>query len=203
MTEPTEKQRLVTCAIDTETTNIDSMKAHAVEITILPLTEYYDIDTSKKHLTTLINPGIKALDEGAESLKFNKIPREDIISQGIPSIDFTPMLAKWMKENSIDMIVPLGHNYNPYDSVVMKTLMGFETYERMLYRRAKDSHTFAICINDIYAFKGLKRPFVKTSLQYLTEYFGIPSEGAHRSYKDSEMTAQVYKRLLSMVSIIL
>ena len=202
MSEPKKEQRIVICAIDTETTNIDCTKAHAVEVTFLPLTDRFDIDESKSHLTTLINPGQEELDKGKEALSFNKISVEEIL-KGVPSNEFITMLEIWMEKNNIDQIMPLGQNYGGYDSIVLKRLLGFDNYERLINRRYKDSYMSASYINDVFSFNGLKRPFPKTSLGELARYFDIDSNGAHRSYADCVMTAKVYKKLIEKLAIVL
>jgi DNA polymerase III epsilon subunit-like protein len=51
-------------------------------------------------------------------------------------------------------------------------------------------------INDKYEQAGQEKPFKKTKLTALAEYFSIENEGAHRADFDCEMTARVYAELL-------
>jgi DNA polymerase III epsilon subunit-like protein len=195
-----EEPKMKLCAIDTETTNIDSSKARVVEITILPLTEQFEPDTSIVPLSTLVNPGKHQLDLGKEALAFNKIPRSKILKEGIKSKDLTEYIRKWMEDNSISTIEPLAHNW-AYDRTVLRNTLEFNAIERLFYRRAKDSHTSAVFINDVYKMLGKKKPFAKTNLSAMAEYFGMSSKDAHTATGDCLMTAFVYKNLLKMVSV--
>ena len=186
------------CAIDTETTNIDFLKARVVELTILPLTDTYDPDESMKPLNILVNPGEVELDLGKEALSFNKIERETILKEGVNTGTLGAHIKNWMDSNGISSIEPLAHNWI-YDRSVLRNSLDFSMIETMFYRRAKDSHTAAVFVNDLYKFKGKKKPFAKTNLSAMAEYFGMKAEGAHRDHQDCLMSAFVYKNLMNMI----
>lgn len=188
------------CAIDTETTNVDFLKAKVVELSILPLTDNYDPDESIKPLNILVNPGEVELDLGKEALSFNKISRESILKEGVNLGTLTAYIKNWMDSYGITSIEPLAHNWI-YDRAVLRNSMGFKDVEYMFYRRAKDSHTAAVFVNDLYKSKGLKKPFAKTNLSAMAEFFGMKSEGAHRALQDCLMSAFVYKNLMEMLQV--
>jgi DNA polymerase III epsilon subunit-like protein len=188
------------CAVDTETTNINCAIADAVEVTFLPLTTSFDIDTTKKHFTTLINPGIKSLEAGVESLAFNKIPIDEIYEKGVPKKKYPKLLQEWMKENSIIQIEPVAQNWG-FDRVVLCNLLGFDLCEELIYHRGHDSLSLAIVVRDLYRLNGLKDPFRSTRLVDLAREFGMSNSGAHRTLKDCQMCAYVYKELLKMLEI--
>jgi DNA polymerase III epsilon subunit-like protein len=185
------------CVIDTETNGVDLLEAIAVEISIVPLTDNFEIDTNIKPLSTLINPGEDALDfpKAQEALAFNKIGKDTILKDGYPYDDFGGFLQGWMYANDISVIVPLAHNW-VFDRIVMCRLLGTDMVEKLIFRRAMDSHTLAIAINDQYELFGKPKPFKQTRLTALAEQFGIKADGAHRAEFDCIMTAQVYKKLL-------
>jgi len=183
------------CAIDTETTSVDLMTAEAVELSIVPLHNDYKIDINIRPLELIINPGKLALDEGSEALSFNKIGRDYILKDGIPKEDVRGYIKGWMGTNNISTIIPLAHNW-VFDRIVLTRLIGTTATEKLIYRRAKDSHSLAVAINDRYELFGKKCPFAQTRLGFLAEYFGFSSDGAHRAKYDCMMTAQVYRKLL-------
>jgi DNA polymerase III epsilon subunit-like protein len=148
---------------------------------------------------TLVNPGEYALAMGNEALEFNKIPLDEI-RKSPNNEQFMDLFKKWMADHNIESILPLGHNWS-YDRVVLRTLMGKDS-EKYFFRRARDSHSLAVSINDWYEFNGKEKPFKETKLTSLAEYFGISSNGAHRGLKDCEMTAEVYRNLLKMMPCI-
>lgn len=183
------------CAIDTETTDVDLLKAEAVELAIVPVRNDFSIEEHMKPLELIINPGKQALDDGSEALAFNKIGRDHILKDGIPKEDVRGYIKGWMDANDISLIIPLAHNW-VFDRIVMCRLIGTKATESLIYRRAKDSHSLAVSINDRYDFFGKKPPFSQTRLSFLADYFGICPEGAHRAKYDCIMTAQVYRELL-------
>jgi len=186
------------CAIDTETTHIDFLKAKAVELTILPLTSEFDPDESIKPLNILVNPGEMELDLGAEALAFNGIDRKQVLAEGVYCNNLSAHIRNWMDTYGITSIEPLAHNW-VYDRVVLRNSMEFKDVESIFYRRAKDSHTAAVFVNDLYKSRGKERPFKKTNLSAMAEYFGMNTEGAHRALQDCIMSAFVYKNLMTMI----
>lgn len=185
------------CVIDTETNGVDLLTAVAVEVCILPITDRFEVDDSIKPLNVLINPGEENLtsDTAQEALAFNKIGVDTIRKDGMSYEDFGAFLQGWMYANNISVITPLAHNW-VFDRIVMLRMLGTELGERLIFRRAMDSHTLAIAINDQYELFGKEKPFKKTNLSYLANYFGIDASGAHRADADCIMTAQIYKKLL-------
>lgn len=185
----------IVCAIDTETTSVDMLKAEAVEIAIVPLNKQYEPEVQIPPLELLINPGVQALDEGAEALAFNKIGRDHILKDGLPKKDVLGFIKGWMYSYGITTIIPLGHNWS-YDRVVINRLLTTPEAEKIFFRRSKDSHTLAVSVNDRYAFHGLPEPFKSTRLGDLAKQFGVSPEGAHRAKHDCIMCAKVYQELM-------
>ena len=192
---PIDYTKRVVCALDTETQEVDLLKAEAVELAIVPLLNNYDPDPKRSPLELLINPGLQALDEGSEALAFNKIGRDHLLKDGLPKEEVRGYLKGWMVSNNIDVIVPLAHNW-VFDRIVMCRLIGTKATEELIFRRAKDSHSLAVSINDRYVFHGQKAPFTQTRLSFLAEFFGIDPEGAHRAKFDCLMTAKIYQELM-------
>ena len=187
----------VKCAVDTETDNIDCYIANIVELSIVPLVDNFEVNHTIKPLTCLVNPGEDqlAVADGGQALAFNKIGRDTILKDGIPAEDMVGYIKGWMFSNGITSIHPLAHNWS-FDRTVLRKLLGHKNTDSILYRRAMDSHSLAVSINDRYELAGQEKPFKQTRLNALAEHFGIENEGAHRAEFDCIMTAQVYRKLL-------
>jgi DNA polymerase III epsilon subunit-like protein len=187
----------IKCAVDTETDNIDFYVANVVELSIVPLTNDFELDPQIKPLTVLVNPGEEELGrlDGGKALAFNKISRDTILKDGIPVDDINAFIEGWMFSYDITEIHPLAHNWI-FDRCVLRKMMGHEKVEKTFYRRAMDSHCLSVAINDRYELFGQDKPFKQTRLTALAEYFGIKNDGAHRAEFDCVMTAQIYKKLL-------
>lgn len=186
------------CAVDTETTDVDMSKAKIVELSILPLNMNYTVDTDMKPFSVLVNPGPEALDRGSEALAFNKIGRDTIEKDGVPSEALLPMVRGWMMANGFDTIQPLGHNWG-YDRAVLINNFGAKEVERIFFRRSKDSHTAALFVNDIFSSLGRGDFFRSTRLSDLAKHFRFDASGAHRALFDCEMSAKVYKKLIEII----
>jgi DNA polymerase III epsilon subunit-like protein len=185
------------CALDTETTHIDFLKAKVVELTILPLTPEFEPDETIKPLNCLVNPGEAELNLGYEALSFNGIDKNRVLTEGVHIVNLSTHIRVWMQTYGITSIEPLAHNW-VYDRVVLRNSLSFNDVESIFYRRAKDSHTAAVFVNDLYKSMGKEKPFKKTNLSAMAEYFGMDTKGAHRALQDCLMSAFVYKNLLSM-----
>jgi DNA polymerase III epsilon subunit-like protein len=201
--------KIQSVVVDTETTasitngvdvNIDDI----VELTIMPITEDFKIDATVPVFSTLVNPNncnpnmMLMYDEFsnlADTLPFNNIPKTDIIQKGMPSSDVRGYLKCWMEHHHIEQFIPLAHNWS-FDRSFLGKLLGSKNCDKIFNRRARDSHSLAVAINDRYVLYGKEKPFESTSLQFLANYFGVDTTGAHRSEKDCEMTLIVYRKLL-------
>lgn len=187
----------VKCAVDTETDNIDFFVANVVELSIVPLNDNFEVNNDIKPLTCLVNPGEEVLGklDNGQALAFNKIGRDTILKDGLPSDYMVEYIKGWMFANGITEIHPLAHNW-AFDRCVLRRLLGHKDSEKIFYRRAMDSDRLAVSINDRYEMFGKEKPFKQTKLSYLAKFFGIKNDGAHRAEFDCIMTAEVYRKLL-------
>ena len=196
--------------LDTETTasqegvylEIDDI----VEVTIVPIKEDFTRDESIPIFSTLVNPeggynpnlrvNRTITSNRNEALPFNNILISDILEKGISSKEFKSYLRGWMEALGIEQFIPLAHNWS-FDRAFLGKLIGSKEGDALFNRRARDSHSLAVSINDRYALCGMEKPFESTSLGFLANFFGFDTSGAHRAEKDCEMTLAVYKKLLT------
>jgi DNA polymerase III epsilon subunit-like protein len=188
------------CAIDTETTGLD-ISSDIVEISIVPtkiINKEFVVDKDIRPFSVLVNPGIESLNNGSEALSFNKIGRDTIIKDGIPTSDLYPMIQGWMMANGITKIKPLAQNW-AFDSKLIEKTFSREKMEKIIYHRALDSLRVAEYWNNVFEIETGKPLFQSTSLTSLAKYFNISAEGAHRATNDCVLCIRVYNELMKML----
>ena len=192
-------RKIQNAVLDTETAvhsekGVDFFKDEIVELTIIPLLDNFEIDVVSPRFTTLIQP-LSMLESDDKKLPFNNISYGELRAKGIKQEELKPFLMGWMNAVGVEQFVPLAHNW-AFDRVFLAKSLGCEIMDSVFNRRARDSHSLAVSINDRYALAGKEKPFESTSLGFLANFFGIDTSGAHRAEADCIMTAIVYKNLL-------
>jgi DNA polymerase III epsilon subunit-like protein len=76
-------------------------------------------------------------------------------------------------------------------------MLGHEMFNEIFGYPTRDTQSVAAGMNDAAAFKGLKLPFDRVGLGWLTEHFGIDLDDAHDALADALATARLYKALLN------
>lgn len=190
----------IICAVDTETNSVNLLTVEAVQVCLYPLDDNFNKHPEIPPLSFYINPGKQALDDGHEALAFNKIGRDYLEEFGMLPQDVYGFIKGWMHSFRVKQLIPLAHNW-VFDRIVMARLLGNKNCEDVFFRRAKDSHSLAVAINDLYKINSLPIPFKSTRLGDLAKHFGMDNTGAHEALKDCEMCAFVYKKLLDMLTI--
>lgn len=179
-----------------ETQGVDFFRDDLVELSIIPLTDSLDIDVVSPRLSVLVKPFIlSGVESNDTRLPSNGITYGELREYGMNSDDLRSFIEGWMDALGIEQFIPLAHNWSFDRSFLAKT-MGCQAVEKMFNRRARDSHSLAVSINDKAVLSGKEPPFESTSLGFLANYFGIDTAGAHRAEKDCIMTALAYKKLL-------
>lgn len=177
--------------IDTETTGLDVHKSRIVEISAVPLHPSFEIDTSIKPFSCLINPGEAFLynTQADEAFKINNISRETIVQEGITYEEAKNRFIGWLKSFA-DVCDPMGQNWM-FDAGMLREMFGHSDYEKYFSRKVRDPKIVAQYIND--AFQGT---FENTSLNRIADALNIKWEGdAHRAYADAVVTAKVWAEL--------
>ncbi len=182
------------CAIDTETTGL-ALGSRLIEIAILPLAGFKP-DVSMRPFTAIVNPGCMPEYATSKAMEINRIYPDQLRLDGVPLSDLVPMIKGWMLAHDISQIIPLGQNFCQFDHKILEFELGFEGYNELFHRHAKDTMVLATALNDRDELEGKERRFKSIRLKALCEYFGIPTAGHHRALRDCEMAAEVYLNLL-------
>lgn len=187
------------CAVDTETTGLDSELDEVIQICILPL-EPIDLEPDPKYqpFYQLIKPN-NVENISTEAEKVHGISR-DVLMMCPSQEEVAESLLQWfysLKLNEGSRLIPLCQN-SPFDVAFIKSWLGVDMYDRIFSRRGRDTQYLAAAINDEFEMKGLAAPFPKLSLASLTNHFSINLDGHHDAMADCLATAKLYRELLLM-----
>lgn len=177
--------------IDTETTGLDVHKSRIVEISAVPLQPCFEIDTSIKPFTCLVNPGEAFLynTQADEAFKINNISRDRILEEGVSYDEAKNRFIGWLKSFA-DVCDPMGQNWM-FDASMLREMFGHNDFEKYFSRKVRDPKIVAQYINDV--FPGT---FENTSLNRIASALNIKFEGeAHRAYNDAVVTAKAWVEL--------
>ncbi len=192
------------CAIDTETTGLDSHHHEIVQIAIIPLDS--NIEPRQDVLPFYISM-IPWYPERAneDALKKNKLKLADLMLKGFDKDKSIDLLSEWIDKLDLPytpggfrkQIVPIGHNY-AFDLRFIEPWIGLKMYNEYFNFHFKDTMIAAGWLNDRAAMHGEKVPYSKVNLQWLCNKHKIKTERAHDALQDALATAKVYKEMLKI-----
>lgn len=193
------------CAIDTETSGLDPYWDEILQLAILPLDSNIEPRQDVEPFCIYIKPEHPER-VSEEAMKVNKLKLDDIIYRGFDKETARDLLEEWIKKLGLPCtkygrpkkIIPLGQNYMGFDKGFIQQWLGVDQYNDWFDYHAPDTMVTANYLNDRAAFRAEKVPFSKISLKYLASTLKIPHEHAHDALQDCLVTAQVYKKLLTM-----
>ena len=184
----------IVAAIDLETTGLDVDRCEIIDMAVVPLNADFTVSTEIPEFTSRIkaeHPETAV----ADALRVNGMNPHDGVPLETVRRDFTT----WMQDNGIGRIAPLGHNLG-FD---MKFLLrNFPEASRVFYNRGRDSMLLALAINDISIQEKGEPMFPKYSLSTIKERLGIVGEVNHSAFEDAKDTAEVYRKMLKMLSLV-
>lgn len=190
------------CAIDTETTGLDSAIHEMIQICILPLDSNLDPRQDVIPFFVTLKPdNPEALSR--EAMKVTGLKIEDLLNQGMDRFAAIDLFEDWYKKLNLPTtrggypkrIMPLGQNY-AFDKAFILRWMGHSTYEEYFFYHYRDTMIAALFLNDHAAVHGEDIPFKKVNLSWLAKETLTPLERAHDALQDCLATAGVYKKLI-------
>lgn len=190
------------CAIDCETTGLDSAWHEIWQIAIIPLDSTLMPRTDVLPLNMLIKPTyIERIDAEARKVGGSRLV-EACVSGFDPEVAHD-LLVEWINKLKLPYtkwgtpkrIIPLGHNYS-FDKAFIEQWLGVDEYDRFFHYHYRDTMVAATYLNDKASFHGEQIPFMKVKLQWLATTLNIAVDRAHDALSDCHTTVQVYKRLI-------
>ena len=190
------------CAIDCETTGLDSHWHEILQICILPLDS--NIEPRKDIIPFYINLIPEHLERvNPDALKVNKTKLSELCKSGHDMEKAKDLLDEWINKLGLPFtkggfrkkIMPLGQNF-AFDKGFIMRWLGLDTYDYYFDYHYKDTMIAANYLNDRAAMHAEKVPFSKIRLAWLAKCFDIDHKNAHNALQDCIVTAKVYKKML-------
>jgi len=190
------------CAIDTETTGLDSHFHEILQICILPLDANlaprkdivpFFIDL-KPDCPERIDP---------DALKVNKIDLANVMLRGFDHEKAKDLLRTWIAKLQLPIspkgtpckIIPLGQNY-AFDRDFIIRWLGIEMYDEFFDYHYRDTMIAAQYLNDRAIMHAERVQFKYVNLTGLATKFNIPYETRHNALSDCLCTAAVYLKMI-------
>ena len=189
----------IIAVIDCETTGLKPGYHDLIQVCILPLDS--ELNPSKKIMPFYQH--IKATrpeNVDPSALEVNKIDFFKLQQTAFDAMRVADLFDAWFQKLNLPLnkkIQPLAQNW-PFDRPFLIDWLGSAAFESYFDRRYRDTMPVALYYNDVADLFNEPYPFPKCSLKYLASTLKIDYTGAHDSMQDCLITAQAYKKMLSM-----
>jgi len=190
MDNPNSNKRLVKCIIDCETTGLNCFEHDMIQFAALPINDKCDTIMSP------LNIRVKAITPESACPLAMKVNGLDP-TQGLSIDDSKVALASWMRENSIEQIIPIAFNYIFDYGFINKwlTVCGIR-YKEVFHYAHRDVFVLANCANDAQRLRSQHILFKSVSLASVGKDLRIEHTQMHNALSDCYLTLEVYKKLL-------
>jgi len=189
------------CVIDVETTGLNPDEHDIIEICAVELDA--DIKPTGTPLQIYICPD-RPENAQRQALKVNRITLPEAINRGMDSMKAIDRFCEWFDSLNLakgKKIAPLGHNYG-FDKSFITKWLGDDLYNLMFDYHVRDSVIAAHYLNDRAYFRNEKQPFSKQSLAYCCRELNVENQSAHTAIGDCLATAEVYRKMLRLGSLL-
>ena len=190
------------CAIDTETTGLNSDWHEMIQICILPL------DSNIQPRRDVLPFYIELIPDHPEradpqAMKINRLDFAILGQRGHDRDKAVDLLETWVsrlglpstKYGKRKKIIPLGQNYG-FDKSFILEWLGQETYNDIFYYDHRDLKRAVAYLNDRAGMHAEKPPFPQSSLSQICKRLNVRLDNAHDALADCQATAECYRQLL-------
>jgi len=186
-------------AVDLETTGTQPGYHEIIQIAILPLDGNLRPMEGTLPFYTHIKPLHPERETPAATAK-HKIPMTELMLHAPEQDRVADWLVEWFENLKLPFkhcLIPLAHNW-AFESSFLKAWLGVSMVDQLFHSHARDGMLYAIALNDLAVFRGMKKPFNYVSLGALCHQLGIVNINAHDALSDSIAEAEVYRALLTL-----
>lgn len=183
------------CAVDVETTGLDSEKHDIWHLCILPLDSNIKPIKELFPFYTLLKP---ARPENADPKAINKNTLAHSLLRGLDSDRAADMLYEWFKKIGLALdkkLCPLAQNW-PFDNRFLYKWLGFQQFEEIFHPWYRDLLPTSLYLNDCADLNAEPVPYAKSNLSYLCAKLEVTNETPHDPLSDCVATAECYRRIM-------
>lgn len=191
----------ILCAIDCETTGLDSYKHDIWQFCCMPL------DFNLKSIDTPFEILLKP--RNVENRDSNAISKKNFNRALLNGMDYevaASLFIEWVERLNLGFkkrLTPLAHNW-PFDRSFIIEWLGQETFDFYMDGRYRDTMVAAAFINDVCDHNADRVPMPKVNLRAVCKTLGVEWDdgSAHDAVYDSCKTAEAYRKLIKNTSFI-
>ncbi len=219
-----ESRMNVICAVDIETTGLDPFRDEILQLAIVPLdflpkagqvrnmsSQRHDSQTlpdDVREVRRPLNIRIKALMPERMSAEVRKITGLDPC-EGLNLFDARKAVNDWLRENNIEKVIPVGHNYTKFDGPFLRNSQAVN-YDEVFSHHELDTLIIARFANKLCEFrKGQtcllelpsRRLFTSLKLMDLAADLRISQsarEKPHDALSDATIAGEIFFKLLEL-----
>ena len=190
------------CAIDVETTGLDSSVNEIWQIAVLPLNANYsplkevEGPNGIRHINPFYaNMQIFNKDNIDKKAVGNREAFIKIQKTAFDPYDTADMLVNWFERLSLGpnkRILPLAQNWC-FDRSFLIEWLGIKTFELLFSPRYRDTMVCAALQSDKQSYRGEKVTLAQYNLSYLGHHAQYKNPKPHDALQDCITTAKVYK----------
>ena len=198
-----ESRMNVICAVDIETTGLDPFWDEILQLAIVPL----DLRNSQvlpddvRELRSPLNIRIKALNPERMSGEARKITGLDPC-EGLDVLDAMQAVNDWLRENNIEKIIPVGHNYTKFDGPFLRNSQAVN-YDEAFSHHELDTLIIARFANKLCEFRRMEKRFSCLKLMNLAADLRVSQTDAcskpHDALSDATIAGEIFFKLLELI----
>ena len=204
----------VICAVDIETTGLDPSQDEILQLAIVPLdlrnSHQNSADFANCELRSPLNIRIKALNPERMSAEAQKITGLDPY-EGLNALDAKKAVNDWLRENNIEKVIPVGHNYTKFDGPFLRNSQAV-IYDEVFSHHELDTLIIARFANKLCEIRKGEKRFLSLKLMDLAAGLGILSRPGrdsqtdacskpHDALSDATIAGEIFFKLFEMFEI--
>ena len=186
----------VICAVDIETAGLDPFRDEILQLAIVPLSA---INFQLSAIQPL-NIRIKALMPEKMSAEVRKITGLDPY-EGLNLLDARQAVKEWLRENNIEKIIPVGHNYTRFDGPFLRNSQAVN-YDEAFSHHELDTLIIARFANKLCEFRRMEKRFSCLKLMNLAADLRVSQTDAcskpHDALSDTTVAGEIFFKLLEL-----
>lgn len=186
----------ILCAIDIETTGLRADQHDIIQIAILPIDGYLQLDKTRRIFA--IDPMKPRRPENADekAMRISKSDLANCLIRGMDAYKAADLFVSWWEKLGMapgKRLQPLACNW-VFERAFLIDWLGFETFDMIFDARYRDVMTNAIFANDRASWEQEPYPFPKVNLEYLCTKLQIERTARHNALDDARVTIEVFRR---------